>query len=73
MPYQEELLHASEANDWPNSGQGGIHQLPSRTFTGRSEGRLIEVAFDGALRQRLLQLVNLSLGKGGIGREYQIL
>ena len=27
-----------EANDWPMSGQGGIHQLPSRTFTGRNEG-----------------------------------
>ena len=36
--YQEELFHAIEANDWPTSGQGGIHQLPSRTFTGRNEG-----------------------------------
>ena len=34
--YQEELFHGSEANDWPMSGQGGIHQLPSRT--GRNEG-----------------------------------
>ena len=27
-----------EANDWPTSGQGDIHQLPSRTFTGSNEG-----------------------------------
>ena len=27
-----------KANDWAMSGQGGIHQLPSRTFTRRNEG-----------------------------------
>ena len=68
--YQEELFHGFEANDWPMSGQGGIHQLPSRT--GRNEGELLRGATaDFAIRQRLLQLVNLSLGEVGVVGETQ--
>ncbi len=62
-----------EANDWAMSGQGGIHQLPSRTFTGRNEGELLlGVAEDVALRQRLLQFINLSLGEVGVVFEIQM-
>ena len=42
----------------------------SRTFTGRNE-LLLGVAEDSALRQRLLQLVNLSLGEVVVPLEIQ--
>ena len=57
--YQEGLFHATEANDWPMSGQ-----LPKG-------GLLLGVAADIAIRQRLLQFSNLRLGEVGVVAEMQ--
>ena len=43
--------------------------MPSKTFTGRNEGELLRVDF--AVRQRLLQFSNLSLGEVGVAIETQ--
>ena len=49
---------------------------PSMTFTGRNEGELLrgelEVAADVAIRQRLQELINLSLGEARIASEGQL-
>ena len=67
------ICWSAQAHPQPSSPFGGSPTC-LRSFAGRIRGRLLRgVAMDFAIRQRLLQFINLRLGEVGIIFKIQLL